>query len=159
MINNDLIDYLKEKTKGKLIMNPEQLANEIGISSKQQSKLRKDKTFPIPYKNIGRLVYYSIYDVANFLLNGETNNEIESKEKIKENSIEIPIKRKRKTEDVQDLSHIFLLRAFATNLEQRANSMLELSESLINYANKKELKDKFENKFKPKGIKFPIIKE
>ena len=94
-------------------------------------------------------------------MNGETNNEIESKEQIKEDSIEIPIKRKRKrkTENVQDLSHIFLLRAFATNLEQRANSMLELSESLIDYANKKELKDKFENKFKPKGIKFPIVKE
>ena len=140
-------------------MNPEQLADEIGISSKQQSKLRKDKTFPIPYKNIGRLVYYSIYDVANFLLNGETNNEIESKEQIKEDSIEIPIKRKRKTKNVQDLSHIFLLRAFATNLEQRANSMLQLSESLIDYANKKELKDDFANKFKLSGIKSTVVKE
>ena len=140
-------------------MNPEQLADEIGISSKQQSKLRKDKTFPIPYKNIGRLVYYSIYDVANFLLNGETNNEIESKEQIKEDSIEIPIKRKRKTKNVQDLSHIFLLRAFATNLEQRANSMLQLSESLIDYANKKELKDDFASKYKLSGIKSRVVKE
>ena len=140
-------------------MNPEQLADEIGISSKQQSKLRKDKTFPIPYKNIGRLVYYSIYDVANFLLNGETNNEVNSKEPVKEDAVEIAVKSKRKTGNVQDLSHIFLLRSFATNLEQRANSMLQLSESLIDYANKKELKDDFANKFKLSGIKSTVVKE
>lgn len=71
-MDQQLIDYLKERTKGKLLMSPEQLAEEIGIPSKQQSKLRKEGRFPIPFKNIGRLVYYSIYDVADFLLNGET---------------------------------------------------------------------------------------
>lgn len=53
-------------------MSPEQLSEEIGIPSKQQSKLRKYGRFPIPFKNIGRLVYLSNYDVANFMLNGET---------------------------------------------------------------------------------------
>ena len=64
MVDQQLIDYLKERTKGKLLMSPEQLAEEIGIPAKQQSKLRKEGRFPIPFKNIGRLVYYSIYDVA-----------------------------------------------------------------------------------------------
>ena len=67
MIDQQLIDYLRLKTKGKLLMSPEQLSEEIGIPAKQQSKLRKEGRFPIPFKNIGRLVYYSIYDVANFL--------------------------------------------------------------------------------------------
>ena len=72
MVDQQLIDYLREKTKGKLLMSPEQLSEEIGIPTKQQSKLRKEGRFPIPFKNIGRLVYYSIYDVADFLLNGES---------------------------------------------------------------------------------------
>ena len=56
MVNQQLIDYLKERTKDKLLMSPEQLAEEIGIPSKQQSKLRKEGRFPIPFENIGRLV-------------------------------------------------------------------------------------------------------
>ena len=68
MVEEQLLNYLKEKTKGKLLMSPEQLAEEIGIPTKQQSKLRKEGRFPIPFKNIGRLVYYSIYDVANFVV-------------------------------------------------------------------------------------------
>ena len=140
-------------------MNPEQLADEIGVSSKQQSKLRKEKIFPIPYKQMGRLVFYSIYDVANFLLNGETNNEVNSNEPIQEDAVEIAVKRKRKTSDVQDLSHIFLLRAFASNMNEHATKMLELSESLLNYADKKELKDSFELKYQSNGKKQPVIKE
>lgn len=46
MVDQQLIDYLKERTKGKLLMSPEQLAEEIGIPSKQQSKLRKEGRFP-----------------------------------------------------------------------------------------------------------------
>lgn len=51
-----------------LLISYEQLPERSGISTKQQSKLRKDGRFPILFKNMGRLVYYSIYDVANFLL-------------------------------------------------------------------------------------------
>ena len=149
MLDQQLIDYLKERTKGKLLMSPEQLAEEIGIPSKQQSKLRKEGRFPIPFKNIGRLVYYSIYDVANFLLNGET---IPSKD-ISEPLVAAPPPKKKPakaTAQVQDLSHIFLLRAFAQTLEDRATAMLSLAENLKNYANKKELMESFQKKFPPK---------
>lgn len=154
MAQEQLIDYLREKTKGKMLMTPEQLATEIGISAKQQSKLRQDNKFPIPHKNIGRLVYYSIYDVSNFLLNGETNPIDEKTEQILEQAkpVEIVKKKTRKTDSrVQDLSHIFMLRAFATALEQRATRMLQLAQNLLNYANKKELADSFELKYEPKG--------
>lgn len=161
MAQEQLLDYLKEKTKGKLLMSPEQLADEIGITTKQQSKLRKENKFPIPHKNIGRLVYYSIYHVAEFLLTGETSSNDETiQEQPKENSsIEIPRIKKKKTSNVQDLSHIFMLRAFANNLEQRATTMLQLSEFLHNYANKKELHDSFKLKYADKGIKTKVVKE
>lgn len=161
MAQEQLIDYLREKTKGKMLMTPEQLAQEIPISAKQQSKLRQDNEFPIPHKNIGRLVYYSIYDVANFLLNGEKTPIDEKTEQALEQTkpIETVKKRTRKTDSkVQDLSHIFMLRTFATALEQRATKMLQLAQYLLNYVNKKELKDSFDLKFGPKESSTDIEK-
>ena len=150
MVDQQLIDYLKERTKGKLLMSPEQLAEEIGIPSKQQSKLRKEGRFPIPFKNIGRLVYYSIYDVADFLLNGETT----PGKDIPEPQVATPLPKKKpakNTAPVQDLSHIFMLRAFAQSLEERATAMLSLAENLKTYANRKEMMESFAEKFPPKG--------
>lgn len=151
MVIQQLIDYLKEKTKGKLLMTPEQLSEEIGIPSKQQSKLRKEGRFPIPFKNIGRLVYYSIYDVANFLLNGETTPSKEIPEKAPAPQITVKKKPTKSTAPVQDLSHIFMLRAFAQSLEDRAVAMISLAENLKNYANKKEMMESFQKKFPPKS--------
>ena len=152
MIDQQLIDYLRLKTKGKLLMSPEQLSEEIGIPTKQQSKLRKDGKFPVPFKNIGRLVYYSIYDVANFLLNGERTP---SKEVSQEAPAPIVIQKKvvKPKIPVQDLSHIFMLRAFAQSLEDRATAMLSLAENLKDYANKKEMTEDFRTKFPAKGLK------
>ena len=150
-MDQQLIDYLKERAKGRLLMSPEQLAEEIGIPSKQQSKLRKEGRFPIPFKNIGRLVYYSIYDVANFLLNGET---APTKEAPEEPPAATPLPQKKpakSTAPVPDLSHIFMLRAFAQSLEERATAMLSLAENLKDYANKKEMAENFSAKFPPKG--------
>ena len=151
MVEEQLLNYLKEKTKGKLLMSPEQLAEEIGIPTKQQSKLRKEGRFPIPFKNIGRLVYYSIYDVANFLLNGETTPSEEVQEVVPVSTVTKPKVRKSTSSPVQDLSHIFMIRAFAQSLEDRATAMLELSDSLKKYANSYELKERFEHKFSAKG--------
>lgn len=151
MVEEQLLNYLKEKTKGKLLMSPEQLAEEIGIPTKQQSKLRKEGRFPIPFKNIGRLVYYSIYDVANFLLNGETTPSEEVQEVVPESTVTKPKVRKSTSSPVQDLSHIFMIRAFAQSLEDRATTMLQLSDSLKKYANSYELKERFEHKFSSKG--------
>ncbi|MNT35659.1 hypothetical protein D3C72_1716930 [compost metagenome] len=149
MVDQQLIDYLREKTKGKLLMSPEQLSEEIGIPTKQQSKLRKEGRFPIPFKNIGRLIYYSIYDVANFLLNGVSTPSTPTKE-----PEPTPLPKKKPTKapaQVQDLSHIFMLRAFAQSLEERATAMLSLAENLKDYANKKEMMESSAEKFPRKG--------
>jgi len=131
-------------------MTPEQLSEEIGIPTKQQSKLRKEGRFPIPFKNIGRLVYYSIFDVADFLLSGPTTPSTTSE---KSAPVDPPRTKKKATKPqaaVQDLSHIFLLRSFAQSLEDRAIAMLSLAENLKNYANKKEMMESFQKKFPPK---------
>jgi len=52
---------------------------------------------------------------------------------------------------VQDLSHIFMLRAFAQSLEDRATAILSLAENLKDYANKKEMMESFAEKFPAKG--------
>ena len=162
MAQEQLIEYLRLKTKDKLLMTPEQLSNEIGISAKQQSKLRQEKIFPIPHKEIGRLIFYSIYDVANFLLNGETkpvDKEIEQALETKIQPVDAVKKKVKKTSAVQDLSHIFMLRTFATSLEQRATKMLQLAQYLLNYADKKEMKESFELKFSPRDTKSKVEKQ
>lgn len=159
MITEQLIDYLKEKTKGKLLMSPEQLSEEIGIPTKQQSKLRKEGRFPIPFKNIGRLVYYSIYDVANFLLNGETSPSKDLAQEAPAPQIAITKKPAKRSENVQDLSHIFLLRTLAKSLEERATAMLQLSEQLTDFANRKEMVVSFEEKFPHKDFKNSAVKK
>ena len=159
MLEQQLIDDLKIRTNGKLLMSPVQLAEVLDIPPKQQSKLRKDGKFPVPFKNIGRLVYYSIYDVANFLLNGETTPTKEVPEEAPASQITVKKKPAKPTAPVQDLSHIFMLRAFAKSLEERATAMLNLAENLKDYANKKEMKDRFEQKFPAKGSNEPVVKK
>lgn len=102
-----VVEYLKEKTAGKLLMTSEQLAKEIGVSPKRQSKLRKENGFPIPHKSIGRLVYYSVYDVAKFLVSQETVPPSETEKIYLDSTIPGPKEtRKRRTRGVQDLSFL-----------------------------------------------------
>ncbi|WZB76967.1 hypothetical protein WJ972_17245 [Achromobacter insuavis] len=98
------------------------------------------------------MVYYSVYDVANFLLNGETASSKEVSEPAAPEPLPVEKKPARKAStQVQDLAHIFMLRAFAQSLEERATAMFNLAENLKDYANKKEMMEKFAEKFPAKG--------
>ncbi len=147
MDQEQIIDYLKIKSGGKLVMTPEQLEQEIGISTKQQSVLRTQKRFPIPHKKVGRSVLYSILHIADFLIDGEVytapNEKYEPKRdpKVSRNKSSV------------DLSHLFLLRAFTANLEMQANSILQLSQSLNSFANSKDLYNNLQNKLQPNSVK------
>ena len=136
----EIIDYLKIKSGGKLVMTPEQLEQEIGISTKQQSVLRTQKRFPIPHKKVGRSVLYSILHIADFLIVGEVYTEPNKKYEPK------PAPKISRSKSNQDLSHLFLLRAFTTNLEMQANSILQLSQNLKSFANSKEMYADLQNK-------------
>ncbi|MCA7983694.1 MULTISPECIES: helix-turn-helix domain-containing protein [Burkholderia cepacia complex] len=103
-----VVDYLKEKAGGKLLMSSEQLAEELGISTKQQSKLRKENAFPIPHKSIGRLVYYSVYDVAKFLVSKDTLPPTKFEKTLLSSTVPEPRNdtKKRQIRGVQDLSFL-----------------------------------------------------
>jgi hypothetical protein len=97
--------------------------------------------------------------VANFLLNGETTPSKEVSEEAPEPQITVKKKPTKSTAPVQDLSHIFMLRAFAKSLEERATAMLNLAANLHDYANKKEMKDRFEQKFPTKCLNELVEKQ
>ncbi|MFY2797922.1 hypothetical protein ACOTJJ_30310 [Achromobacter xylosoxidans] len=147
-IYQSLIEDLKIRTNGKLIISPEILSDMIGISTKQQSKLRKESNFPIPHKNMGRNVFYSIYHVADFLLNGEVSTVPRKEEQ--EVTTEKYIKPTRKTKvqntAVQDLSHLFLLRSFLSNLETDIEYMKSLHVRLSLHEKSATLKKELEEK-------------
>lgn len=129
MVDQQLIDYLRAKTKGKLLMSPEQLPLKKSASRPNNNQSCETRAaFPIPFKNIGRLVYYSIYDVANFLLNGESTP---SKEVPEEATAPIQIKKKpvKSKYKFKTCPTSFMLRAFAQSLEERATAMLSLAEN------------------------------
>lgn len=65
---------------------------------------------------------------------------------------QIVIKKKptKSAAQVQDLSHVFMLRAFTKFFEERAAAMLNLAEKLNDYAAKKEMINNFQNNFSQK---------
>lgn len=149
-IQNQLIEHLKGKTNGKLVMTPKQLAEEIPISPKQQSKLREEKKFPIPHQNIGRNVYYSIFHIADFLLTGSVQQIAEPELKPRKEK-PTPKKVSPPSSSV-NLSHLFLLRAFAGNLFAQAEEITNLAENILKYQNSAEMLERFSEKFQPKGV-------
>ncbi len=66
-----LLEHLRKITGGKSLMTTDQLEAETGFLTHQQAKWRMEKEFPIPHKKIGKRVYYSIYDVADFIAGGQ----------------------------------------------------------------------------------------
>ena len=112
-----LVEYLRGKYG--LSLTPKQLSQEIPIPEKQQSVKRQDKTFPIPHKNVGRNVYYSIYAVADFLLD-EQPAQVHKVKKEVSNIVVKTRNRNKADERFSDISQY--LRGFVVKLEiQQAN--------------------------------------
>lgn len=116
-----LIEYLKTKTGGALVMTPKELALEIRVSEKQQSKLRQENRFPIPHRLSGSKVLYSIFSIADFLTLGQSNDGRQEEAKAVAKTKAASTKPAPRNQP-QDLSQRILLGFFASTLhEQRAN--------------------------------------
>ena len=114
-----LVDYLKTKTGGALVMTPKELAVEIRVSEKQQSKLRQENRFPIPNRGFGRSVQYSIHAIADYLLTGEAKDE----PAVQEAPAPYPAPAKRQVRSgLQDLSRMLLTKSFIASLEPHKSS-------------------------------------
>jgi len=134
MFQDELVEYLRVKAGEKLLMTPEQLEKEIGISAKQQSVLRNNKTFPIKSRKIGRNIFYSVIDIAKFLSEGETDEVVVSKKEPTQQKL-------TKSKNPHDLSHVFLLRSFATNLGAYISSLSGLEDLVSERLRSVELRE------------------
>ncbi|ELW9528618.1 hypothetical protein SIO92_002900 [Burkholderia cenocepacia] len=144
-----ILDDLKHRTAGKAVITPEQLSHVLGISTKQQSKLRQDRQFPIPHKNIGRNVFYSIYHVADFLLSGEIQHEDEQPKQI-EQKVKKPRVPKTSTSSAVDYSHLFLLRCFASNVQAEIHRLQVLHDFLTHIDKSTSLRNELQAKLSNK---------
>ncbi|HDR9189331.1 TPA: hypothetical protein QDB51_003418 [Burkholderia vietnamiensis] len=151
-LHEQLVNYLKSKTDGKLLMTPEQLEIETGISEKQQSKLRQEKNFPIPWRNVGRNVFYSIYHVADFLLEGEIRQDNAPSDHVVDidpsagKQINPKLLQPNKNRaPVQDLSFLAKMKFLANHVQDQATELQALADNLNSYHASMELKTKLES--------------
>lgn len=130
-------------------MSSAQLSKELPISIKQQSKLRKENNFPIPSQTIGRNIYYSIFHIADFLINGSVSEKTTatpgtSVPKSEKLGI-VRTKNQKQQKQTQNLSHLFLLKFLTQRITEEAQRLTSLSENLARYADSATLKSKLEN--------------
>lgn len=145
-LTQSIFDYLLKLSNGQLLLTPEQLEKVVGIKSKQQSSLRQEKKFPIAYQKIGKLVFYSISDVVDYLINGKSQVVEEKKDAIKE-----VIVSKKSSKAVTDVSSIFMMKSFASVLEEEGQQLIELSYNLVKYAESHSLYEKLNVKLSRKN--------
>lgn len=67
MDKESILRDLKEKTGGKTLLTPEDLAPIIHRSPQAQANLRNTGTFPLPIRKVGREPHVSVYDLADWL--------------------------------------------------------------------------------------------
>lgn len=142
-----LVEYLMSKTGGPQLMTPKQLEKEIGISAKQQSKLREEGRFPIPHRNVGRSVYYSVHAVADFLLSGEGQVlptappvvQVPTQDVVVKNKVQV--KRHR---EPQDFSQALLNIRFIGVLEAQRDSLDHLIDHFTSLVKSKNLHDELQ---------------
>ena len=123
----NLVIYLRSVADGRDLMNSIQLQKITGWSKKAQHDRRKKGTFPFPYQNNGRLFFYSIYDVANFLLNGSQNT---PKQAIEVQSSTMKPVAKGSKSNADDFSHVFTFATFFEKITKEANFLNSLQQSL-----------------------------
>lgn len=124
----NIVIYLRSVADGRDLMNSIQLQKITGWSKKAQHDRRKKGTFPFPYQNNGRLFFYSIYDVANFLFNGSQNTPKQATEAT--TSTMKPIAKGSRSTNADDFSHIFTFATFFERVTKEANFLNTLQQSL-----------------------------
>lgn len=142
-----LVEYLMTKTGGPQLMTPKQLEKEIGISAKQQSKLREEGKFPIPHTNIGRSVYYSVHHVADFLLTAQGQVLPSSTPVVQQEVKTVPAKTKstNRHREPQDFSQALLNIRFISVLEAQRDNLDHLIDHFYKLVKSKTLHDELQD--------------
>ena len=132
------LTYLRSVADGRELMNSKQLEKVTGWSKKAQHDRRKKGTFPFPYQSNGRLFFYSIYDVANYILNISKNGQNQVAQV--QTSTMKPVEKGIRSTNADDFSHVFTFSTFFENITKEANFLNALQQSLGAY--KKEEREK-----------------
>ena len=121
-----LIAYLRRTYGNRSVLTPAEIEQETGVTSKQQSKLRKEGGF-IPFRQtkVGGTVIYSIYAVADYLLGDDqgAEDDVQPVEDTVDPTTKVTIRKRERANTVQDLSSIVLMRGFVANLESKRNEL------------------------------------
>lgn len=125
----NLLSYLRNLTDNKEVMTPAQLEKVVGVSAKQQCVLRKRGDFPIPFKNMGRSIYYSIHDVAKHLLDGPQNAP-EQATTAQTPALKPVATGSRTNAPVKNLSHLFTFTTLLDKITNEAKLLVNLRDSL-----------------------------
>lgn len=149
-----LVDYLRKKA-GTNFMTPAQLSEEIPVSAKQQSVLRKRHDFPIAWQEFNGRIHYSVFDIARFILHGEATakppaSEVASTPRKKTDK---PIVRKSKAGssiETVDMSHLFNLKMFVNHLRDEAAKLAELADDLTQYEKSLSLHEELQSELPQK---------
>jgi len=141
---NNLVTHLLTFTNGALLMTPLQFEKATGKSANEQSKLRSKDQFPIPYQRMGRSVVYSVYKVAEFMMEGEVKNQEFSVEELKSNTPSKTLKAAKAKSNVTDMSHLFR-RSFANGLVVEGQQMVDLGNYLLKYIDNCDFKNRLDS--------------
>ena len=125
----NIVIYLRSVADGKELMNSIQLEKVTGWSKKAQHDRRRKGTFPFPFQSNGRLFFYSIYDVANFLLNGSQSQPQQATAAPAAPAMKAIAKGSRST-NADDFSHVFTFATFFERVTKEANFLNALQQSL-----------------------------
>lgn len=145
-ITQSMFDYLLKVANGQLQLTPDQLEKVTGISSKQQSVLRVNNEFPIKFSKIGKLVFYSINDVIDYLVTG--NSQVEEKKK-KDFVEAVVVAKNRKI--VKNVSNIFMMKTFSSVLKEEGQQLFNLSYNIDKYTDSFSLYEKLNDKLSSKN--------
>lgn len=131
----NIVIYLRSVADGKELMNSIQLEKVTGWSKKAQHDRRRKGTFPFPYQNNGRLFFYSIYDVANFLLNGSQSQPQQATAAPAAPAAPTApamkaIAKGSRSTNADDFSHAFTFATFLEKVTKEANFLNALQQSL-----------------------------
>ncbi|MDD2820507.1 MAG: hypothetical protein PHW29_04515 [Flavobacterium sp.] len=138
----ETITYLRSKYQ-KEVITPKQLQNEFPMTIKQQSVLRQEGRFPFKYIKIGKNVFYNIYAVADFLIDGEQqleNSNLEKEMPAEQEVKQVKVKTRKADERIEDLSHLFNMRGFVANLVSQQDNITNLINYFTTRINYEELK-------------------
>ncbi|MDH0362194.1 hypothetical protein [Comamonas aquatica] len=127
----DTVTYLRALADGRELLNTKHLTILFGWSVRAQTRKRETGTLPFPFRQIGRLYFSTIYDVANFIFYGSQNT---PKQAIEDQTSKLkPVAKGSRSTNADDFSHLFTFATFLERVTKEAAFLNRLQQGLEEY--------------------------